>query len=224
MVLQDTLAFRSRALLDTLTYERRRKFITKIHANIIFQACISFLRVFRKEIYGNPGSFQSRFTSVHLVLEVFQTKVSALLLFPCSHESVVAHVKMSTSLKFNIKSVGFVMLVRCRSPSLGLVTILTRSGVPKLGCFKPGCLHFLCRCALLRRFALFCALLRSFVNLRLHSFALICALLRAFACFYVQPRLERLCLGTAGTLGKLLRFISKVFPLTQTNYSWSRFQ
>ena len=34
-------------------------------------------------------------------------------------------------------------------------------------------------------FALFCALLRSFADLRLRSFAVICALLRAFACFCV---------------------------------------
>ena len=29
------------------TFERRRTFITKIHANFVFQACISFLRCFR---------------------------------------------------------------------------------------------------------------------------------------------------------------------------------
>ena len=45
-----------------------------------------------------------------------------------------------------------------------------------------------------RSFALFCALLRSFADLRLRSSALICALLCSFACFCVRPRLERPCL------------------------------
>ena len=44
-------------------------------------------------------------------------------------------------------------------------------------------------------FALFCALFRSFVLLRLRSFALL--RLRSFACFCVRPRLERPRLGTA---------------------------
>ena len=43
----------------------------------------------------------------------------------------------------------------------------------------------------------FCALLRSFADLRLRSFALICVILRSFACFCVRPRLERPRLGTA---------------------------
>ena len=59
-------------------------------------------------------------------------------------------------------------------------------GVPKPGCFKLGCLQFLCKSALL---CSFCAHLRSF--------ALICALLRSFACFCKRPRLERPRLGTA---------------------------
>ena len=70
-------------------------------------------------------------------------------------------------------------------------------GVPKPGCFKPGCLQFLRGSALLCSFAPFCARLRSFADLRLCAFALICALLRAFACFCVRPRLERPRLGTA---------------------------
>ena len=53
-------------------------------------------------------------------------------------------------------------------------------GVPKAGCFfKPGCLHYLCG-----SFALFCALLRSFVYLCLCSFvpfAYICVILRPTA-------------------------------------------
>ena len=68
-------------------------------------------------------------------------------------------------------------------------------GVPKPGCFKPGCLQFLHGSALLRPFALlcaFCALLRPF--------ALLCALLRAFTCFCVRPRLERPRLGTSDTI------------------------
>ena len=54
------------------------------------------------------------------------------------------------------------------------------------GCFKPGCLPFLCGSALLhslRPFTLFC------------EFVLFCALLRSFACFCVRPRLERPHLG-----------------------------
>ena len=54
----------------------------------------------------------------------------------------------------------------------------------KLGVPKPGCLQFLRRSALLHSFAPFCALLRSFADLRLRSFALICARsLRSFVCF-----------------------------------------
>ena len=37
----------------TLTYERRRQCITQIHANLIFQACISLLRCFRTS--GTPA-------------------------------------------------------------------------------------------------------------------------------------------------------------------------
>ena len=48
-----------------------------------------------------------------------------------------------------------------------------------------------------RSFTLFCALLRSFADLRLHSLAYTCALLRSFACFCERPRLERTRLGTA---------------------------
>ena len=54
-------------------------------------------------------------------------------------------------------------------------------GVPKPGCFKPGCLQFLRRSALLRSFADLCS----------RSLALICALLRAFACFCVRQHLEQ---------------------------------
>ena len=49
--------------------------------------------------------------------------------------------------------------------------------------------------------ALFCALLRSFANLRLRSFALFSFFLHAFACFCVRPRLERPRLGTAELSG-----------------------
>ena len=61
-----------------------------------------------------------------------------------------------------------------------------RLGVPKLGCFKPGCLQFLRGSAPLHSFTPFCALLRSFAYLHLHSFELICALLRSFVCFCVR--------------------------------------
>ena len=70
-------------------------------------------------------------------------------------------------------------------------------GGPKPGCFKPGNLQFLRGSALLRSSATFCALLRSFADLRLRSFARICALLRSFACSCVRPHLERPRLGTA---------------------------
>ena len=58
-----------------------------------------------------------------------------------------------------------------------------KRGVPKPGCFRPRCLQFLRRSALLRPFAL--ALLWTCVYALLRSFALICALLRSFACFCV---------------------------------------
>ena len=54
--------------------------------------------------------------------------------------------------------------------------------------------------ALSRSFVPFCALLRSFADLRLLSSALICALLRAFVCFCVRLRLERPRLGTTELL------------------------
>ena len=54
-------------------------------------------------------------------------------------------------------------------------------GVPKPGCFKPGCLQFLRRSALLRPFVLFCALLRTCACALLRSFALFCAHLRVSA-------------------------------------------
>ena len=69
---------------------------------------------------------------------------------------------------------------------------------------------------------LFCALLRSFADLRLRSFALICALLRAFACFCERPRLEPFwelqIMGhtpsTAGTFRKNFRKNSGKTPET----------
>ena len=66
-------------------------------------------------------------------------------------------------------------------------------GVPKPGCFKPGCLQFFrgsallrsfvpfCALALLRSFAPFSALLRTCVCALLRSFALICVFLRQTA-------------------------------------------
>ena len=58
-----------------------------------------------------------------------------------------------------------------------------KSGVPKnLVCNLRGS-------ALLRSFALFCALFRSFALFRGLAFALFCAHLRSFACFCERPRL-----------------------------------
>ena len=62
-------------------------------------------------------------------------------------------------------------------------------GVPKPGCFKPGCLQFLRGSVLLRSFAPFCALcafLRTFVCALLRTF--VCALLRSFALFCAHLR------------------------------------
>ena len=81
---------------------------------------------------------------------------------------------------------------------LGLLKLFCcHLGVPKPGWFKPGCLLFLRRSALLCSFAPFCALLRSLADLHLRSFAFICAPLCAFACFCARPRLERPVSGTA---------------------------
>ena len=57
-------------------------------------------------------------------------------------------------------------------------------GVPKPSCFKPGCLQFLCGCALLRPFAFFCRL----------AFGLFCAHLRSFAriCVFLRPTAFRM--------------------------------
>ena len=62
---------------STNTHERRRTCIVKLHANLsFFRACISpFLTCFRKgKFIGDAGNVLSRFTGVHLVFEVFQTK------------------------------------------------------------------------------------------------------------------------------------------------------
>ena len=68
-------------------------------------------------------------------------------------------------------------------------------GVPKLGCFKRGCLQCLRG---LRSFAPFCALFALFFALFCGLvLALICALLRTLACLCVRPRLERPHLGIA---------------------------
>ena len=53
-------------------------------------------------------------------------------------------------------------------------------GVPKPDCFKPGCLQFLRRSALLRPFAPFCALLRPFAPFCALLRTCVCALLRSF--------------------------------------------
>ena len=88
-------------------------------------------------------------------------------------------------------------------------------GVPKPGCFKPGCIQFLCGsaqslfCALLRSFALFCGLA---FTLFFAKFAFFSAHLRVSASDSL--RLERPRLGTAdldslgggaGTPRRLLR-------------------
>ena len=48
------------------TQEPRLKFISKCHANSVFQACIAFLRFSGKAICEKTGSVRSRFTGVHL--------------------------------------------------------------------------------------------------------------------------------------------------------------
>ena len=59
--------------------------------------------------------------------------------------------------------------------------------------FKPGCLQFLRRCALLHSSVPFCVLLRSFVSLRLRSFALFCAHAHSFVriCVFLRPTVFR---------------------------------
>ena len=89
---------------------------------------------------------------------------------------------------------------------------LHKLGVPKPGCFKPGCLQFLRCCfafvpgqalstrpkfAIFDAVALFCALVRPFALFWGLAFALIWVLLCAFACFCVRPRFERPRFGTA---------------------------
>ena len=53
-------------------YERRRYFTTTSHANLVFQA----VHVRFWGVSGNAGNFLSRFAGVHLVFEVFLTKVA----------------------------------------------------------------------------------------------------------------------------------------------------
>ena len=50
--------------------------MTKIQANLVFQACISFLGVLGIGIEGNVGNFLSRFAGLCLICEVFQTRVA----------------------------------------------------------------------------------------------------------------------------------------------------
>ena len=60
-----------------------------------------------------------------------------------------------------------------RGPRTARIPAARSLGVPKPGCFKPGCLQVWRGGALLHPFVPFCALLRTCV----------CALLRSFACF-----------------------------------------
>ena len=94
-----------------------------------------------------------------------------------------------------------ILLQKYRGRNGRCIAMLFKSipGGPKRGCFKPGCLQFLRRSALLCSFAPFCALLRIRVCALLRTF---CALLRSFACFCVRPRLERPRLGTAEYWGQ----------------------
>ena len=76
-------------MLPLETSERRRKFITKIHANLIFQACISFLRCFGKgDFIGNAGNFLSCLQARISFLRCFRLKW-ALLFLPGSHKKTV---------------------------------------------------------------------------------------------------------------------------------------
>ena len=85
-----------------------------------------------------------------------------------------------------LKNYIFIVISACLTSASCRSALL---GVPKPGCFKPGGLQFLRGSALLRPFALICALLRtcicalsrSFADLRLRSFALFCAHLRVSA-------------------------------------------
>ena len=68
--------------------------ITKIHANLVFKECISFLRCFRKgnlrKCWQVPISFYkgvSRFRGV-------SDKSGAFLFLPCSHKNAVARMKV----------------------------------------------------------------------------------------------------------------------------------
>ena len=61
------------------TYEWRRTWITKIHANLVFQVCILLLRCFRKGTLRKHWQ-PSRFTCVYLVFEVFRQKWTSLSL------------------------------------------------------------------------------------------------------------------------------------------------
>ena len=73
-------------------------------------------------------------------------------------------------------------------------------GVPKSGCFKPGCHAIFTH---KRSFAPFCALANR-------------ALWSAFACFCVRPRLERPRLGTSEDECFILGgFFRVVFPGTE---------
>ena len=75
------------------------------------------------------------------------------------------------------QSTGFPQKIQILLSEKGL-----KSGVPKPGCFKPGCLQFLRRTsALWRSFVPFCSLLRTCVCALLRSFALFCAHLRVSA-------------------------------------------
>ena len=93
LYLPSLLAHVALSLLSCPSCERQRNLLlrSKIHANLAFQACTSFLRCFRTGSLRKWWQFPILFTGVYLVFEVFQTS-GAFLFLPCSHTSAVAHV------------------------------------------------------------------------------------------------------------------------------------
>ena len=76
-------------------HERRQIFISKIRADLIFQACISFSRFFRKwnsrKSSQLPISFYQRVSRSWGVSD----KSGTLLCLPCAHKTVIAHMVSS---------------------------------------------------------------------------------------------------------------------------------
>ena len=72
------------------------KFIAKCHANLVFQACISFLRCFRKENLRKCWQFSYLVYRCVYRFSGVSDKSGAFLFSPSSHGNAVPHMRANT--------------------------------------------------------------------------------------------------------------------------------